>query len=153
MWLFFLIIAIPLTVRYFLSRLGRWLTSRRFQRERLTKPPVKLIKTAPSQGRIYYTESIRAFKERRFLELIKGRHEAGGYTFQSQSLGSHVISTSEPDNIKALPATTLKITPWDFDWPPLAPYLVKASSQLTPKNGKFHEHWFGRILSKHRYRT
>ncbi|CAD6593500.1 MAG: hypothetical protein ASARMPRED_007579 [Alectoria sarmentosa] len=52
----------------------------------MTRYVYRLVKTAPSRGGIYYTESIRAFKERRFLELIKRRHEAGGYTFQSRSL-------------------------------------------------------------------
>lgn len=125
MWLCLLIIAIPLIVRYFLNRLGSWFTSRRFQREYATKPPVNLIKVAPLQGGNHYGETIRALKEHRFLERIKDRHEAGGYTFQSRTLGSCVIGTSEPENIKAILATSFEDYSLGFRLAALGPLLGK----------------------------
>lgn len=125
MWIFFLIIAVPLTVRYFLSRLGRWHTSKRFEQKHGTKPPVELIEVAPPQGGSFYREPMRAFQEHRYLELIKRRHEAGGYTFQSQTLGSRVISTSEPENIKAILATNFEDYSVGFRQAALGPLLGK----------------------------
>lgn len=125
MWLFFLIIAIPLTVQYFLRRLGRWHTSRRFNREHGTKPPVKLTEFAPPQGGSFYRETMRAFREHRMLELIQERHEAAGYTYQTQTLGSLVINTSEPENIKAILATSFEDYSLGFRQAALGPLLGK----------------------------
>lgn len=122
MWPFF-IIAIPLTFTYFIRQLGRWLTYRRYEREYDTKPPVKLIDVAPPQGGSNYKETMQAFKEHRLLELIKKRHEAGGYTFQSKTLTSHVIGTSEPENIKTILATKFEDYSLGFRLAALGPLL------------------------------
>lgn len=123
MWPFFIIIAVALTSTYFIRQLGRWLTSRRYEREYGTKPPVKLVEVAPPQGGSNYRESMQAFKEHRMLELIKERHEAGGYTFQSQTLMSRVIGTSEPENIKTILATKFEDYSLGFRLAALGPLL------------------------------
>lgn len=125
MWPFFLVVAIPLAVRYFHIWVARWLTSRRFQRDYGTKPPVKLVDVAAPQGSSYYKETVQAFKEHRMLELIRARHEAAGYTFQSQTLGSRIISTSEPENIKAILATKFEDYSLGFRLAALGPILGK----------------------------
>ena len=121
----FLTIAISLSLRYFLGRFMKWRTSRRFQRDSGTQPPVKLADIAAPQGGSYYRETAQAFKEHRMLELIRKRHEAGGYTYQSQTLGSHVISTSEPENIKAILATNFEDYSLGFRLGALGPLLGK----------------------------
>lgn len=123
MWPFFIVIAVPLAFSYFIHRLERWLTSRRYEREYGTKPPVKSIDIAPPQGGSKYKETMQAFKEHRMLELIKERHEAGGYTFQSQTLTSHVIGTSEPENIKTILATKFEDYSLGFRLAALGPLL------------------------------
>lgn len=125
MWPFFAIIAFPLAFLYLLRRIERWLTSRRFLREYGTNPPVKLIDIAPPQGGSYYRETMQAFAEHRYLELIRARHEAGGYTFQSQTLCSRVINTSEPENIKAILATNFEDYSLGFRLAALGPLLGK----------------------------
>ena len=125
MWLFFIIIAFPLAFLYSLRRIERWLTSRRFSREYGTNPPVRLKDMAPPQGGSYYRETIQAFAEHRFLELVRARHEAGGYTFQSQTLVSRVIGTSEPENIRAILATNFEDYSLGFRLAALGPFLGK----------------------------
>ena len=108
MWpLFIIIVIIPLAFLYLLRRIERWLKSRRL-REYGTKPPVKLIDIAPPQGGSYYRETMQAFAEHRYLELIRARHEVGGYTFQTQTLVSRVINTSELENIKTILVTNFE---------------------------------------------
>ena len=99
------IILIPATLWYILLWAQQWLTSRRYHRLHGTEPPVKLSKLAPPSGGSFYKETMQAFREHRLLELIQKRHEAAGYTYQTRTLGSHVINTSEPENIKAILAT------------------------------------------------
>ena len=125
MWPFFIIIVIPLAFLYLLRRIERRLTSRRFSREYGTKAPVKLIDIAPPQGGSYYRETMQAFAEHRYLELIRARHEVGGYTFQSQTLGSRVINTSEPANIKTILATNFEDYSLGFRLAALGPLLGK----------------------------
>ncbi len=125
MWPVFLIIAIPLAFRYFGPWLANWRTSQRFQREYGTKPPVKLVDIVVPHGGSYYRETMQAHKEHWLLELIRARHEAGGYTFQSQTLGRHVISTSEPENIKAILATKFEDYSLGFRMAALGPLLGK----------------------------
>ena len=123
MWHMFIIIAVLLAFPYFLRQLRRWLAARRSEREDGTKPPVKLIDIAPPQGGSHYRETMQAMKEHRMLELIKKRHEAGGYTFQSQRMGRHVIGTSEPENIKAILATKFEDYSLGFRFATLGPLL------------------------------
>lgn len=123
MWPVFIIIATPLAFRYFLLWLARWRTSQRFKREYETKPPVKLVDIVVPHGGSYYRETMQAHKEHRLLELIRARHEAGGYTFQSQTMGRHVISTSEPENIKAMLATKFEDYSLGFRMAALGPLL------------------------------
>ena len=127
MWPFIIIIIItaPLAILYIIRRIERWLTSRRFTRECGTKPPVKLRDIAPPKGGSYYRETMQAFAEHRYLELISARHEAGGYTFESQTLGSRVINTSEPENIKAILATNFEDYSLGFRLAALGPLLGK----------------------------
>ena len=68
---------------------------------------------------------MQAFAEHRYLELIRARHEAGGYTFESQTLGSRVINTSEPENIKAILATNFEDYSLGFRLAALGPLLGK----------------------------
>ena len=125
MWPLITIIAFPLAFLCSLCRIERWLTSRRFLRDYGTKPPVKLIDIAPPQGGSYYRETMQAFAEHRYLELMRARHEAGGYTFQSHSLTSRVINTSEPENIKAILATNFEDYSLGFRLAALGPLLSK----------------------------
>ena len=125
MWSLFIIIVIPSAFLFLLHRIERQLTSRRFLREHGTKPPVKLIDIAPPQGGSYYQETMQAFAEHRYLELIRARHEVGGYTFQSQTLGSRVINTSEPENIKTILATNFEDYSLGFRLAALGPLLGK----------------------------
>lgn len=125
MWLFLLLITIPLTLPYFFNRLKRWRTAKRFEREHGAQPPVKLADVAPPLGGSFYRETMRAFSERRLLELIRARHEAGGHTYRSQTLGSDVISTSEPENIKAVLATRFEDYSLGFRLAALGPLLGK----------------------------
>lgn len=108
MWLFSLAIIIPTTIWYFVIRLERWSTSRKYHRIYGTEPPLKLSKVFPPQGGSFYKETMQAFREHRLLELIQRRHEAAGYTYQTTTLGSRVINTSEPENIKAILATNFE---------------------------------------------
>lgn len=59
------------------------------------------------------------------LELIQERHEAAGYTYQTQTLGSLVINTSEPENIKAILATSFEDYSLGFRQAALGPLLGK----------------------------
>ena len=68
---------------------------------------------------------MQAFAEHRYLELIRARHEVGGYTFQSQTLGSRVINTSEPANIKTILATNFEDYSLGFRLAALGPLLGK----------------------------
>lgn len=108
MWPLFLATVIPATIWYFATRLERWFTSKKFHRIHGTEPPVKLSEVSPPQGGSFYNETMQAFREHRLLELIQRRHEAAGYTYQTTTLGSHVINTSEPENIKAILATSFE---------------------------------------------
>ena len=125
MWPLFIAIVFPLSFLYLFHWIERWLTSKRFSREHGTKRAVKLIDIAPPQGGSYYRESMQAVTEHRYLELIRARHEAGGYTFQSQTLGSRVINTSEPENIKAILATNFEDYSLGFRLAALGPLLGK----------------------------
>ncbi len=108
MWLLSLAIIIPTTISYFVTRLERWFTSRKFLQIHGSELPVKLSKVSPPQGDSFYKETMQVFRQHRLLELIQRRHEAAGYTYQTTTLGSHVINTSEPENIKAILATSFE---------------------------------------------
>ena len=125
MWPLFIIIVMPLAFLYLLHRIERRLRSRRFLREYGTKPPVKLIDIAPPQGGSYYRETMQALAEHRYLELMRARHEVGGYTFQSQTLGCRVINTSEPENIKTILATNFEHYSLGFRLAASGPFLGK----------------------------
>ena len=102
MWLLVLIAALLSLTWYSIQQFRRWLTSKRFEREHGTVPAAKLNKNFLSRRGSYFKESMQAYSEHRLLELVKARHEAGGYTFQARMLTYNVIHTSEPDNIKAI---------------------------------------------------
>ena len=108
MWSFPLLVVIPTTLWYVASWIQKWLTAKKFHRVHGTEPPVKLSEVAPPKGGSFYNETMQAFREHRLLELIYRRHETAGYTYQTTTLGSHVINTSEPENIKAILATSFE---------------------------------------------
>ncbi|KAK1141876.1 hypothetical protein N8T08_008389 [Aspergillus melleus] len=138
MWLYFVLVAIlVIATRHIAHRIKRWKTNRHYALKYGTKDPVILADIAPPEGGNYDKETMRAFKEHRGLELIQKRHIAGGYTFQTHTIGGRIINTSEPENIKTIQASRFEDYSLGFRQVALGPLLGKG---VFTNDGKDWEH-------------
>ena len=137
MWLLVLIATVALTTYYLLGRLQERRTEQRYGRQYGTKPPVKLNDIRPPEGGNYQKETMKAHEERQMLELLKSRHEAGGYTFQANTLGGRIYNTSEPENIKAVLATKFEDYYLGYRLKAVGPFLGKGNFTTDGKEWEF----------------
>ncbi|PLB55538.1 n-alkane-inducible cytochrome P450 [Aspergillus steynii IBT 23096] len=138
MWLYFVLVAIlVIATRHIAHRIKRWKTTRHYALKYGTKDPVILAQIALPEGGNYDKEIMRAFKEHRGLELIQKRHIAGGYTFQTHTIGGRIINTSEPENIKTIQASRFEDYSLGFRQVALGPLLGKG---VFTNDGKDWEH-------------
>lgn len=137
MWRYILFLVLLWAICYLVLRYQRRYTAREYARKYSTKDPVVLEKIAPPEGGNYDKETLHAFKEHRGLELIRKRHEAGGYTFITHTIGGRIINTSEPENIKTIQATWFEDWSLGFRQAALGPLLGKG---VFTTDGKDWEH-------------
>lgn len=82
---------------------------RRIIKENGCLPPMKYPYKDPILGFDEFTRVVKAFKERRGLELILQRFkDKNSNTFQLNSLGQTIITTIEPENIKTFQSLSFK---------------------------------------------
>ncbi|PLB45034.1 n-alkane-inducible cytochrome P450 [Aspergillus steynii IBT 23096] len=138
MWPYLVLVAILLVaIRRIVQRTRRWKANRYYATKHGTKDPIVLADVLRPEGGNYDKETMRAFQEHRGLELIQKRHIAGGYTFQTHTIGGRIINTSEPENIKTLQASRFEDYSLGFRQVALGPLMGKG---VFTTDGKDWEH-------------
>ncbi|KAG4433210.1 hypothetical protein IFR05_011318 [Cadophora sp. M221] len=115
------LVLLTLTSLYIIYHLTQTLIT--FHRRRIIrhkhrcKPPPSYPHTDPIFGLDIFLQNARLARDGFFMETIVSRYKNFGpslYTFTQLFLGSRIINTAEPENIKAVLATQFK----EFELPP-----------------------------------
>ncbi len=75
---------------------------RKFIRQHGCKPPRKYRHVDPVLGLDLFRANVKALRSHTFLQTLRGRFLEYGNTFQLILMGSNVIATIEPENLKAI---------------------------------------------------
>ncbi|EAW13533.1 cytochrome P450 [Aspergillus clavatus NRRL 1] len=125
MWQYLLGSILLLVALHLVKRVEQWRNRRRYAQKYSTKDPVRISDIRRPEGGSYTKETVQAFRKHQGLELLRKRHEACGYTFESHTLGGRIVNTSEPENIKAVLATHFQDYSLGFRQAALGPLLGK----------------------------
>lgn len=123
----FALVIIAFVVRTLISLTRKLLFRRRAKALGCGDAPVYPHKD-PILGLDILPETLHAFKSHKLLDLLRERFAKYGNTHWIQALGSWIVITCEPENIKTILGTKMD------DWPVAGPRLYAALPLLGPKS-------------------
>jgi cytochrome P450 len=84
------------------SKIQRYISTREFKAKHGCQPIRQFPLKDPVLGLDFMISSVRAFREKRFLEALSNRFRSVGYTFSVRGFNRRTIFTADPDNVKTI---------------------------------------------------